>query len=99
MLTKENIAGLADLVDKAKEWKNPFLEMVDGPVAKAGIKGADSFLTTVIPVEFHQDINDAVAEALKKDHFEAIMQIWELGGEILKKYVKPLLVKEPGEPV
>jgi len=97
MLTKENIAGLTELIDKAKEWKNPFLEMMDGPVAKAGIKGADGFLNNAIPQEFHKDINDAVAEALEKDYAEAIMQLWELGGEILKKYVKPLLVPKKDE--
>lgn len=95
MFTKENIQGLADLIDKAKEWKNPFLEMIDGPVAKSAIKGADSFLSGVIPEEFHQDINDAVAEALEKDYAEAIMQLWELGGVILEKYVKPLLAAKP----
>jgi hypothetical protein len=95
MLTKENIAGLAELVDKAKEWKNPFLEGIDGMVAKGLIKLADNYLDEFIPVEFHEDVNEAVTGVLEKDYETAIKELMELIAEILIKYVVPKLGKTP----
>lgn len=94
MLTKENIAGLAELGDKAIKFKNPFLEGVDGTVLKFIIKFVDNFLNDAIPQEFHQDVNDAVAGVLAKDYVAAIKELMELIAEILIKYVVPKLGKE-----
>ncbi len=97
MLTEENIEGLTELIDNAKKFKNPILEKFDGAVIKMGIKGADSWLSNVIPEDFWEDINETVAGILVKDYAVAIKEFTELIAEILIMYVVPRLDKEAKE--
>jgi len=75
------------------KFKNPLLEKFDSVAIRMGIKVADNYLSGIIPVEFHDEINDTVAGILAKDYATAMKEACELVAEILIKYVVPIIGK------
>jgi len=94
MLTKENKAGLAKLLDDLIVFKNPFLEAIDGPTLKAVIGLLDTQLFEKIPSDLWEDINQSIAAILKKDYETAATEVGELIGKIFAEYVLPKNVIE-----
>lgn len=94
MLTKENIKGLASLVDDAIKFKNPILEAIDGPTIKGVVTLVDNQLFDKIPEEYHQNINEMVSEILEKDYEQAVTELMELISQILTTYVFPPIPSE-----
>lgn len=93
MLTKDNITGLASLIDDLLKFKG-ILEMIDGPALKIGISALDSNLLDKINPEFHAPVNEVVALIVAGNYPEALNK----AGDILAQAIDtPLIDGTPEE--
>jgi hypothetical protein len=94
MLTKENKNGLASLLDDMIKFNNPMLEAIDGATLKVVLGIIDDKLLNKIPEALWEDINQTIAEIIKKDYEQAIIELGELIAKILNEYILPANLKD-----
>jgi hypothetical protein len=77
LLNKNHIDFLAEKLDNLKDFENPIIEGLDGPVAKLSINYLNKLGSPYIPDAVKPDLQAALDQVVEGDYSEAIDEAFD----------------------
>lgn len=83
LFSKEHEKKLAQMIDDAKKWKNPLIEMADGKISLMSIMYIDNVWLDKIPDEFQNPLEPIIDKMFEGDYLQAADELADIADQYI----------------